>query len=238
MALIGSISGSVGAGSALTSTNAITGTLVVANVSANFPPKPPDAVFFVSGSTTDSNTKSLFGGDLRASGSITALVNLRSEYSSGDEGGEIFLSKPVTSTTINNGVTIDVWQNRVRFFEQGGTARGYYFDITKAGGSVITNLAPNYYYVTGAYTASYDDKILGVDTSTTAITITLPSGSVVTPGYTFVVKDETGNANNKNITIAVQGTDSIDLGTFTTINSPLGSKSIYYSNNPGKFFIW
>lgn len=141
MALIGTISGSVGAGGSLTSANAITGTLVVANVSVNFPPKPPDAVFFVSGSTTDSNTKSVFGGDLQASGTITALGYLKSLNSSGDEGGEIFLSKSVTGTTINGGVTIDVYQNKLRIFEQGGTARGGYFDITALDASAGTDLA-------------------------------------------------------------------------------------------------
>ena len=65
-----------------------------------------------------------------------------SNASSGDEGGEIFLNKSVTNTTINGGVTVDVWQNRLRFFEQGGTARGYYLDITAGGAGVGTNLSP------------------------------------------------------------------------------------------------
>ena len=61
--------------------------------------------------------------------------------SSGDEGGEIFLNKAVTNTTIVGGVTIDVYQNRLRFFEQGGSARGFYLDITTGGNGVATNLA-------------------------------------------------------------------------------------------------
>jgi hypothetical protein len=140
MALIGTISGSVGSGGILTSNNAITGTLVVANVSTSFPELPPGSVFFVSGSTTDSNTKSLFGGDLQASGTIIASGYLKSLNSTGDEGGEIFLSKSVTSTTISNGVTIDVYQDRLRFFEQGGSARGYYLNIASGSDGVGTNL--------------------------------------------------------------------------------------------------
>ena len=61
--------------------------------------------------------------------------------SSGDEGGEIFLNKAVTNTTLTTGVTIDVYQNRVRFFETGGSNRGYYLDITTGGNGVATNLA-------------------------------------------------------------------------------------------------
>jgi Major tropism determinant N-terminal domain len=65
--------------------------------------------------------------------------------SSGDEGGEIFLASPATNTTITNGVTVDVYQNRLRFFEQGGSARGYYLDITEGGGSASTNIRPPMY---------------------------------------------------------------------------------------------
>jgi hypothetical protein len=60
--------------------------------------------------------------------------------SSGDEGGEIFLNKPVTNTTINTGLTIDIYQNRLRFFEAGGSNRGFYLDIPSGGNSVGTNL--------------------------------------------------------------------------------------------------
>jgi len=73
--------------------------------------------------------------------SLSVSGYFRSNNSSGDEGGEIFLSKSVTNTTLNNGVTIDVYQDKLRFFEQGGTARGYYIDISQGGGGASTNLA-------------------------------------------------------------------------------------------------
>jgi hypothetical protein len=59
----------------------------------------------------------------------------------GDEGGEILLGKAVSNTTLNGtGVTIDVYQNRLRFFEQGGSARGFYLDISTGGGGASTNI--------------------------------------------------------------------------------------------------
>jgi hypothetical protein len=79
-------------------------------------------------------------GNVDVTGAVTASGNLRSTNSSGDEGGEIFLNKSVTNTTLTGGVTIDVWQNRLRFFEQGGSARGFYIDISTGGNSVGTNL--------------------------------------------------------------------------------------------------
>lgn len=69
MALIGTISGSIGAGNALTSNNAITGTLVIANTTLSFPQIASDAVLFVSGAI-GGTSKAVFGGDVQASGSL------------------------------------------------------------------------------------------------------------------------------------------------------------------------
>jgi len=72
--------------------------------------------------------------------SIKVNGNLESVYSNGNEGGEIFLNKPATGTTITNGVTIDVYQDRLRIFENGGTNRGAYIDISAAATGVGSNL--------------------------------------------------------------------------------------------------
>lgn len=98
-----------------------------------------------SGNTPTWNSSISISGDI-----ITTTGKLQSTASAGDEGGEIFLNKSVTNTTLNGGVTIDVYQNKLRFFEQGGTARGYYIDISGGGAGVATNLAgtatdTNYY---------------------------------------------------------------------------------------------
>jgi hypothetical protein len=84
----------------------------------------------------------------------------------GDEGGEILLGKAATNTTLaGDGVTIDVWQNRLRIFEQGGNARGAYLDISTLANGVGTNLLGT------AATASY------VEYSNVANKPTLVSGS-------------------------------------------------------------
>ena len=77
-------------------------------------------------------------GTMTASG-IVSGSELTSTLASGDEGGQINLTKPPNATT-NGGVTIDAYQNRVRIFEQGGTARGVYIDLTAAAAGVGTNL--------------------------------------------------------------------------------------------------
>jgi hypothetical protein len=59
----------------------------------------------------------------------------------GDEGGQINLGPAVTNTTLVGNVTIDVYQNKLRIWEGGGTNRGGYFDLSGLGASVSTNLA-------------------------------------------------------------------------------------------------
>lgn len=74
-------------------------------------------------------------------GDIVASTVLKSLYSASDEGGEIFLNKPQTNTSIGGtGINIDIYQNKIRFFENGGTNRGVYIDITSAGDGVSSNL--------------------------------------------------------------------------------------------------
>ena len=78
----------------------------------------------------------------KSTGTLNAQY-IVSTNSQGDEGGEILLAKAVTNTTLNGtGVTIDVYQNKLRFFEQGGSARGAYIDLTAASAGVGTNLSP------------------------------------------------------------------------------------------------
>ena len=103
--------------------------------------------FATTGSNTFKDNQIVTGSitstsEITAAGNVTAEVNLKSMFQSGDEGGEIFLNAPATNTIIPNGVTIDVYQNRLRIFEQGGTANGYYLDMPSGLPGVGTNLSP------------------------------------------------------------------------------------------------
>jgi hypothetical protein len=103
--------------------------------------------FATTGSNTFKDNQVVTGSitstaEITAAGNITAQINLKSMYQSGDEGGEIFLNAPATNTTIPNGVTIDVYQNRLRIFEQGGGANGYYLEMPSGSAGVGTNLKP------------------------------------------------------------------------------------------------
>jgi hypothetical protein len=88
----------------------------------------------------DTSTKTLSTDKILASVDVTAN-KLISNNSGGDEGGEILLAKAVTNTTLDGvGITIDSYQNKIRFFEQGGGARGAYIDLTECVGGAGTNL--------------------------------------------------------------------------------------------------
>lgn len=93
----------------------------------------------------------LVGTDLSVAGKLSLTA------SSGNEGGEIFLNKPVTNTSINGGVTIDVYQNRLRIFEQGGDVRGAYIDMTK----LPTGVAGELLFKSSAFVNAGYDVTLG-----------------------------------------------------------------------------
>ena len=63
-----------------------------------------------------------------------------STNSVGQEGGQINLQKPQSSTNLQGAVVIDVNGDRLRMYEDGGTYRGYYLDLTQASSNAETNL--------------------------------------------------------------------------------------------------
>ena len=109
------------------------------------------------GNESEINAESLLTFD----GTVLSLL-----HQSGVEGGEIFLNKGATGTTLTNGVTIDVYQDRLRIFEAGGDNRGGYFDLTTLSNSVSTNLVPTLYLL---------------EATTADITYTLPGSFVEDP---------------------------------------------------------
>jgi hypothetical protein len=65
-------------------------------------------------------------GSLRVSGLTTFVAG------GGDEGGEIQFGIPTTNTTLQNRVTVDIFQNKYRIFEGSNDAKGVYIDLSKA----------------------------------------------------------------------------------------------------------
>lgn len=72
------------------------------------------------------STNNTFTGNNTFNGITTFGTN------GGDEGGEIQFGIPQTNTTLQNRVTTDIFQNRLRIFEGSANAKGVYIDLSKA----------------------------------------------------------------------------------------------------------
>lgn len=79
------------------------------------------------------------GGGTLSNGTYN-FSNLKLNTVGGDEGGQIDFGPAITNTSLTGGVSIDVYQNRVRIFESGGTNRGVYVDLSGVSSGVGTNL--------------------------------------------------------------------------------------------------
>jgi hypothetical protein len=150
-------------------------------------------------------------GTLSGEGNLQFDGNtLKVLYQSGDEGGEILMAKPVTNTTIaGTGVTVDIYQNTLRFFEQGGSARGYYLDITAGGGGASTNLA------------SGGGTVTSVSASGTVSGITLGGGPITGAG-TLTLSGTISGLTNSNLS----GTAGITNANLANPSLMVGSTNI------------
>jgi hypothetical protein len=175
--------------------------------------------------TTNANFKVKKGLD--AGGDITTTGIFKSTSSSGDDGGQIDLTKSETNTTLTTGVSIDVFQNKLRFFETGGTNRGYYIDISGGGASVGTNLVGGSGF-TGAGTSI--TNITGAASNSMTITSAASGNgnlSLVSAGTGTVSIDTAGAAtasiaNINATTVNVAGS----AGTVNIANAAVSSKTL------------
>jgi hypothetical protein len=173
-----------------------------------------------------------FKTDITADGDISGKY-LKATNSTGDEGGEILLSVPQTNTTIaGTGVTVDVFQNKLRFFEQGGDARGYYLDITGGGAGVTTNII-------GGGSASDSFKTISVTGQSSVVadsstdTLSLIAGTNVS-----ITTDATADSITINSTGAYTSVDSITYPDYITFDTtpetvPTATGSIFWDDGDG-----
>jgi hypothetical protein len=139
-------------------------------------------------------------GDVNSSGKITGEI-LASSQSSGSDGGQIELALAASNTTLSGtSVNIDIYQNKIRIFESGGTNRGVYIDLTSASTSIGTNLIS----ASGSSTDTLEDVTDRGSTSTNAITISntteasnRTSGALIVSGGIGVAK----RINTLNLTV-------------------------------------
>jgi hypothetical protein len=111
------------------------------------------------------------------------------------------------------------------------TNSGNNVTITVPGGGGYARRA-----VSAHATASISDRIIGISGAAT-VDLRLPSAGDYTAGQHFVVKDESGAADSKNIIIKTSGSQTIDGQTSIILESPYAAVNIY-SDGTSKFFIY
>lgn len=166
-------------------------------------------------------------GDITSTSAVTAAGNLRSTNSSGDEGGEIFLNKSVTNTTLVTGVTIDVNGDRLRFFENGGTNRGYYIDIASGGTSVGTSLVGGGATSNSFATISTPSGTSPVaDSSTDTLSLTAGTGITITGDATadsIAIATNAATANGANTIVLRDASGNFEANQATLVSQKFGT---------------
>lgn len=97
-------------------------------------------------SYVDQNGILVAASGLSASGGATFagqvnVTTFKANTVGGSEGGQIDFGLAATGTSLSTGVSIDIYQNKLRFFETGGNNRGAYLDLTNLPSGVGTDLA-------------------------------------------------------------------------------------------------
>jgi len=71
-------------------------------------------------------------GALTYDGNFSSNGEISSLQSSGDEGGQFNLALAATNQSLSGSVAIDIYQNKFRIYETGGTNRGVYIDMANS----------------------------------------------------------------------------------------------------------
>ena len=167
-----------------------------------------------------------FKTPITVDGDVSASGFLKSTNSQGDEGGQIDLTKAATNTTLTTGVTLDVFQNKLRIFETGGTNRGYYIDISGGGTSVGTNLVGGGSASNSFTTISTPSGTSPVaDSSTDTLTLTAGTGITITGDATadsIAIATNAATANGANTIVLRDASGNFAANQATLVSQKFG----------------
>ena len=171
-----------------------------------------------------STTRIYVAANAQIVGNVTAN-RLISNNSVGSSGGDILLAKPAANTTLSGlGITIDAFENKIRFYEQGGTNRGAYIDLTEAAANVGTNLLTaggggsgnNALQYRSSYTANGGQTVFAA-TYIPGYVDTFINGVKLTPDVDFTAT----NGTSITLSDAAVSNDSVDIIGYVTVSTTL-----------------
>lgn len=144
----------------------------------------------------------------------------------GDEGGEIALRQSETNNTlVGNWVYMDVFQNKIRFFEDGLPYKGAYIDLTECADGVATNLLAG--GSGGGGGGGYIDS--GFVNTNTSTTYQFPDWNNDTQVIFFFATDPDGQGRYGIVPEATNYTGGATAGTYGTVGG---------SGNSRKSYVW
>ena len=214
--------GSLGGSEKLTF-NKTTGLLTVnGTVRANiFSDDGTDLLVFANSAFNKANS-ALSNTNLNVSGTLRMLNQ------GGDEGGELFLDKPATSTSLAAGITIDIFQNKLRFFETGGSVRGVFIDMANsAAAGVGTDLlnpasAPDAVARATASAAFNSANLIQTFVTSANANISLLQTYVTTANANIATILATNTTQNTNITAAFSQANAAYTRANNSLNANTG----------------
>ena len=167
---------------------------------------------------------------LNVTGEISASVGLSASLLYGDgtnvvniRGDSIIAEGPVYSLQFHDGADNDLTGSSNLIFQNNVL-------------SVIGGLTLKRRATSTSITLSVTDYYIGVDSTSSPVSLTLPGASALNNGQTYVVKDEGGAANTNNIIIQASGSETIDGQNSIVLESPHASIQLY-CNGSNKFYI-
>ncbi len=117
------------------------------------------------------------------------------------------------------------------------SAEQFKVDVINKVTSINTGVSFNRISTSIDYNVKKSNYIIGVDSTSNPVTITLPDASTLSSGHTFVVKDEGGAVSSNTITISASGSQQIDSVNSIVLEVPYSSIQLY-CNGTSKFFVF
>ena len=180
--------------------------------------------------TCESNLK-FDGTTLSVIGDLSASVNVSASAFYGDgsnlinvKADHVVAEGPAFSVQFHDGSDGDLTGSSALTFQNNV--------LNLAGGLKMSRRTIN-----STATASTTDYFIGVDTTSNAVDLRLPSAASLLDGQTFIVKDEGGAAGTNKITILASGSQTIDGQNSVVLKSPFASLQLY-CNGTNKYFVY
>lgn len=159
------------------------------------------------------------------------VQNLKMLTIGGNEGGQIDFGLATTNTSLTGGISIDVYQNQLRFFETGGTNRGAFIDLTTLPAGANTSLTRGVQSPIGMTSGSvrvitYPDGVTTSGSKTPYYQPSLLTYQVFNPSFTAYANRTYFTLHHTPRTVSIKNLRFTSANTVTTGNAYISVWSV------------